>query len=32
MLEALLPAQAALHRAVDEGASPADALRAATAA
>jgi phosphoenolpyruvate---glycerone phosphotransferase subunit DhaL len=32
MLEALLPAQAALHRAVDEGASPADAMRAAAAA
>jgi len=29
MLEALLPAQAALHAAVDEGASPGDALRAA---
>ncbi len=32
MLEALLPAQAALHQAVDEGASPADALAAAAAA
>jgi phosphoenolpyruvate---glycerone phosphotransferase subunit DhaL len=29
MLEALLPAQTALHTAVDEGASPGDALRAA---
>lgn len=29
MLEALLPAQTALHAAVDEGASPGDALRAA---
>jgi dihydroxyacetone kinase-like protein len=32
MLDALLPAQAALHRAVDEGAGPADALGAAAAA
>jgi dihydroxyacetone kinase-like protein len=32
MLDALLPAQAALHQAVDEGAGPADALGAAAAA
>jgi dihydroxyacetone kinase-like protein len=32
MLDALLPAQAALHQAVDEGASPAAALGAAAAA
>lgn len=32
MLDALLPAQAALHQAVDEGASPAGALGAAAAA
>ena len=32
MLDALLPAQSALHRAVDEGASPGDALGAAAAA
>ena len=32
MLEALLPAQVAIHRAADEGASPSEALEAAAAA